>query len=366
MRSLGIIRTLSLYFTKRFMRDKVALFFTFVFPLVFLFVFGGLFGGNSGPSFSVAVINRSETPFARQFVEQTKQGEVLEVKDVQDFEAAKEQLGRGELDAIFVLPETFGQPDAQGRPSGTLESYYDEGDQQLSQALGAVTRAVVDGLNQQFIRQDKPFEVVNKPLKTANLTAFDYTFAGLLGFAILSLGIFGMANGFASDKKVGAFRRMRVAPIKAWHLVVATGVTYTLVGILTVLMMFVLATSILGFNMRGNFAVFLAFAVLSIICMYGFGIAIAGWAKNEQQAAPVANLVSFPLMFLSGTFFPRFLMPDWLQSITGFLPLTPVIDGFRRITTENAGLLQLGPEIGLIAAWTVGIYLLAFKVFRWE
>jgi ABC-2 type transport system permease protein len=72
------------------------------------------------------------------------------------------------------------------------------------------------------------------------------------------------------------------------------------------------------------------------------------------------------MMFLSGTFFPRYLMPDWLQNVTTFLPLTPVIDGIRLITTEGASLIGVLPQLGLIGAWLVVIYIIAFKVFRWE
>ena len=71
-------------------------------------------------------------------------------------------------------------------------------------------------------------------------------------------------------------------------------------------------------------------------------------------------------MFLSGVFFPVFLMPEWLQDIVKWLPLTPIVDGIRLIITENASLASLLPELGLIAVWIVGIYALAFKVFRWE
>lgn len=365
MRSLSIIRSLTFYFFKRYLRDKVALFFTFVFPVIFLVVFG-LLNRNSSPSFSVAIINNSDSAIARQFVESAEDGGVLEVEPVSDFDDAKDRLSRGELDAILELPANFGDTDSQGRPSGTLRTYVDQGDQQTSQSLNAVTQAVVDRLNQPYVEQDVPFRVETRSLQTANLTAFDYIFAGLLGFALISLGIFGMANGFASDKKLGAYRRMRVAPIKAWHLIIATGIMYAFIGLLVTIMMYLLAVLTLDFNMRGNLAVFLAFATLGTICLYGFGIAIAGWAKNENQAAPLANLIAFPMMFLSGTFFPRFLMPEWLQNITLFLPLTPVVDGIRKITTENAGLLQLGPELAIIGGWTVVIYLLAFKIFRWE
>jgi len=98
----------------------------------------------------------------------------------------------------------------------------------------------------------------------------------------------------------------------------------------------------------------------------GIGLALGGWAKNERQAAPLGNIIVFPMMFLTGIFFPRFLMPEWLQHITTFMPLTPVIDGARMILAEGKSLLDLGPQLGIMAIWLVIIYAIAFRVFRWE
>jgi ABC-2 type transport system permease protein len=98
----------------------------------------------------------------------------------------------------------------------------------------------------------------------------------------------------------------------------------------------------------------------------GIGLAVGGWAKNERQAAPLANIIVFPMMFLSGTFFPRFLMPHWLQDVTTYLPLSPVIDGARLIATEGKHLVDIGSQLGIMAIWLVVVYLIAFRVFRWE
>jgi ABC-2 type transport system permease protein len=59
-------------------------------------------------------------------------------------------------------------------------------------------------------------------------------------------------------------------------------------------------------------------------------------------------------------------MPEWLQNITSYLPLTPVIDGVRLITTEGKHFADLLPQLGLIGLWMLGIYIIAFRVFRWE
>ena len=130
--------------------------------------------------------------------------------------------------------------------------------------------------------------------------------------------------------------------------------------------MLITALTVFDFKMRGDYFSFWIFVVLGITLLFGVGLAIAGWAKNEAQAAPLSNLVAFPMMFLSGVFFPRFLMPEWLQGVTGYLPLSPIVDGLRLIVTEGKTLFDLGTQLGIMGVWIIVIYIIAIKVFRWE
>lgn len=351
---------------RRFFRDRIALFLTFFFPLIFLFVFGGIFNDDGRPSFDVALINNSQTEFAKNFIKGAEEDELFAITRVDNFEEAKLKLGRGEFDAILELSPNFGKLNSRRHPSGTIISYYDRGDQQLAGSLNAVLQSVLDGINQQFVQIEAPLKLESRALETVNLSQFDYTFSGLLGFSILSLAIFGMANGFPSDKKTGVLRRLRATPLRASQLILATALQYLLIGVLSVAMMMVIGILVFDFQMRGDYLNFTLFGVLSILLMFGFGLAIGGWAKNENQAAPLSNLVAFPMMFLSGVFFPVFLMPEWLQKITTFIPLTPVVEGLRLIMTEGKTLLDLGPQLAVIAVWLILIYVLAIRLFRWE
>jgi ABC-2 type transport system permease protein len=361
------LRVITPIYIKQFFRDKVALFFTFLFPLLFLLVFGALNKGNNDIDFGVVILNQSQTQFAKEFVENSKKQKVFEIKeDIKTLKDAKERMGRGEIDSIIELPPDFGKVNDAGIPSGKAIVYYDEGNPQTGQTLAGIMKQVFEGINKDLTGHVDPFVVEQRSAKTSNLTAFDYLMAGMLGFTMLSLGIFGMANGFPADKKVGILRRLRATPLRVSQLVSATALNYLFVGMLSVSLMIVVGLVVFDFNMRGNYLNLLAFCMAGMVCLFGFGLAIGGWAKNENQAAPLANLVGFPMMFLSGVFFPTFLMPSWLQSIVAYLPLTPIVEGIRRIITENASLFSLGPELGIIAVWTVVIYFIGFKIFRWE
>jgi ABC-2 type transport system permease protein len=352
---------------KRFLRDKVALFFTFLFPLLFLFVFGSLFGGENSVSFDIALVNRSDTKFAQQFVGQVKKDKVFTINEkITSLDDAKERMGRGEIDSIIELPKAFGQPNSQGLPSGQLITYYEQANPQTGKTVASVMKQVLDGINKKLTNQTDPFSVQEKATKTANLTSFDFLLSGMLGFTILSLGLFGLANSLPVDKKAGILRRLRATPLHAGQLIGAIAIQYLLIGLASVAVMFIVGLVVFDFNMRGDYLNLIAFAIISILLMFGFGLAIGGWAKNENQSAPLSNLVAFPLMFLSGVFFPRFLMPDWLQSVTYYLPLSPIVDGLRLIMTEGQTVLQLGPQLLIIGVWTVVIYVTAIKLFRWE
>ena len=131
-------------------------------------------------------------------------------------------------------------------------------------------------------------------------------------------------------------------------------------------LMFAMAIYVFDWKMAGSWLNFVIFAIFSLVMLFGTGLAIGGWAKDEKQASALSNIVMFPLMFLSGVFIPRFIMPELLLKFTDFVPLTPVNDGIRLIVTENYELWQLLPQIGVIGIWMIVLYAIAFKVFRWE
>ncbi|HSX33112.1 MAG TPA: ABC transporter permease [Candidatus Saccharimonadales bacterium] len=354
--------------TKRFFRDRLALFFGIAFPLIFLFVFGGIFGHAGGTTFKVAFLNESNTPVATSLAKQITGGKIIKVdKSVTNMAAAQEKMSRNQLDATIVLPPDFGKMQAGHKnPSGTAQVIYTQNNDQAGQTLTSLLQAEFQHINSKYVVTTLPFTVAGQATKNKALSQFDYTFAGLLGFSIMGLGIFGPVNVFPELKKQGILRRLHTTPLKVWQYFTATMISQAIIGLVSLGIMFAVAITVFNLHVVGNWLLIAFWLVISITLILGIGLAIGGWAKNERQAAPLSNIVVFPLMFLSGTFFPRFLMPEWLQNATNYLPLTPVIDGVRLITTEGKNFIDLLPQLGIMAAWLIVIYFVAFRVFRWE
>ncbi|HKU19020.1 MAG TPA: ABC transporter permease [Candidatus Saccharimonadales bacterium] len=353
---------------RRFFRDRLALFFGILFPLIFLFVFGGIFSHSSGTSFKVAFIDDSTTQSAQEFSKQAHDTKLLKIdKTVTTMSDAKEKMTRSQLDATIVLPKDFGTvKPGQKYPSGQAQVIYTQNNEQAGQALTSILDAQFKQLNGKYVSQSQPFSVEGVATTNKSLRQFDYTFAGLLGFSIIGMGIFGPINVFPELKKQGILRRLHTTPLRVWQYFTSIMISQAFIGLISLAVMFVTAIVVFHLHVVGNYFLIAAWLVFSIITILGIGLAIGGWAKNERQAAPLSNIIVFPMLFLSGTFFPRFLMPNWLQSVTNYLPLSPVIDGVRLITTEGKGLFDLLPQAGIMAAWIVIVYVIAFRVFRWE
>ncbi len=352
---------------KRLFRDKVAIFFVFVFPLIFLLIFGSIFRGNDDVSFRVGLVNESTTEFSGQFAGQSKENKGFDVdEEISTLDAAKEKMGRGQLDATIILPPDFGTVGDKNYPTGQVKILYDENNASAGQTLSSVMDGVLKGMNEQFVDVQEPLTVTTESSATKGLSRFDYTFSGLLGFTLLSLGIFGPTTVFPRLKQRGVLRRYHTTTLKVWQYFTGNVISNAAVGLIAVAFMFIAAFLVFDLNMRGDYLNLGIVIILGTVLLFGIGLAIGGWAKNENQAAPISQLVVLPMMFLSGVFFPTFLMPDFLQKITQFIPLTPIVDSTRYVITEGRTVFDLGPELAVILVWTLVIYLIAFKAFRWE
>lgn len=363
-----------------YFRDTSAIFFTFIFPVIFLVVFGYI---NSSDTITLDVAyyndktSQQTTAFDEAFRTLVKQdGESEEqmkgklfklTEETISVEEAKEKLADAQLNAIIVVPDNFG---ATG--SGEIEIYVDESDATFGEITKNAIAEILDEYNKQANIQKfgaepiAPYTVMAKGVQSDNLGPIDYLVPGIIGFSIMSLGIFSITEGFIQLKTDGSLRRLKITPIKPSNFLVAQSLTRLVVTLLNVVTMLVIGALLFDFEMRGDLASFLLVSVLGIAMFLGVGYAIAGWAKDGNQAAPLSNIIFFPMMFLSGTFFPRELFPTFLQPITDFIPLTFLSDALREIANNASTIFDVGPELLGMGVWTVVIYTIAFRVFRWE
>ena len=124
-----------------------------------------------------------------------------------------------------------------------------------------------------------------------------------------------------------------------------------------------------GFTLIHGLQTFLEMLVLSfvgLLLFMGFGFIVSGLATSDSSIPPFANLITLPQFLLGGTFFSIDAFPSWLQPISRALPLTHLNDAMRSVAFEGHNLWDVRNEIGILLLWTVGSYIVAAKVFKWE
>lgn len=349
---------------KMYYRNKGAIFFSLLLPVALMSIFGFLSKGG-GNSLQVALTNHAKSPIAIGLVETLKSVEAFHVSETTEEEAARD-LGKGNIDLQVVIPENFGMVENDKPVPGSLRTYFNKAKPQSGRIANMIIVQIVSGIDKKISNTPTLYEVKSEGVVTNNLGFFDFILPGLLSMTIMQLGIFGVAFSFVAMKASGALKRLQATPVHPIYFVTAQAVVRMLVSLATVTLLIVLGTYLFDFHMLGSYLTFGLVAALGILIFLGIGFAIAGWAKDETQVAPVANLIQLPLLLLSGIFFPRDGFPAWLRSITDYFPLTYVSHGLRKIANEGASLTQIpGDLIGMIV-WLVIVYAIAVKVFRWE
>jgi ABC-2 type transport system permease protein len=376
--------------TMMYFRNKTAIFFSILFPIIFLVVFGFV-GQSDTVTIDISYINRSETPPAQQFDQAfgslilddnltdeenesrifRNNQEILDLYAQEGYnsalEKAKQKLEESDLSAAVLVPPEFGESE-----SGEVAILVDASDQQFAGIVENTVSEILGGFNAVVISQavggdiPEPYTASSEPVQSSDLGGVDYLVPGIIAFSVMSLGVFSVSQGFIYLKSSGALRRLHVAPLNPLTFLTAQSVTRLMMTALNVLIMVAIAVLLFSFTVRGTIFEFVLFSIIGAIMFLGMGFAIAGWAKDEDQAAPISNIIFFPMMFLSGTFFPIELFPEWLKPLASILPLTFLADGLREIANLGAHIWDLGPELAGIAIWTVIVYVIAVKVFRWE
>ncbi len=362
----GVLWALFVASAKMFVRNRAAVFFSLFLPLIIMLIFGVLnFEGST--EIRLGVADEADNEASAALLDRLAEYDYLVLVDGER-EVELLALEEGDRDFVLVIPEGWSVP-AQGATSG-LVAYASSADPAQAQ--------VGQGLLQQAVGQamfaapggsdggggfSAPLEF--QAVESRDLGYIDFLVPGIVGMTIMQLGLFGVAFGFVQLKRTGALRRLFATPTSPAYFLSAQVLSRLIIGVVQVAILFGVGIWF-GLQMFGDYLTLLVIVLIGSAIFLAVGFAIAGWAKNEDQAAPVANLVSLPMMFLSGVFFPRDAMPEFLASITQFMPLTYVNEALRAVVNEGAGLLSLGPQLLGMGVWVIITFVLAVLMFRWE
>ena len=361
LRALSAIVTASF---KAMLRSPSAVIFTIGFPLAFVLVFG--FIGNSAFSVRVGVDPASDihNPIYNA-LSQNPEVKLVTNESQDDMIAA---LKKGNLTSIInITPES----DTTGAaPRYDVELFTSSAGADKINLFRGILKNVINDENEKIFPKNSSIAMVHATIVPGRkYREIDFILPGMLGFSLLSTGVFGTAFLFFSLRQTLVLKRFFATPVTRFNILFGEALSRLIFQLLGAIFLIVLGYYFFKFTLIHGLETVVEMLILSVIGLIifmGFGFIISGISKSESAIPPIANVVTLPQFLLAGTFFPIDVFPSWLQPICKILPLTYLNDALRKIAFEGARLWQLPKELLILLIWGLVVYAVAVKVFRWE
>ena len=350
---------------RAYMRDWVALFFGFFFPLIFMSLFGVLNFGSFG-HVSTGVADEANNADSAQLIAAfTKIGTLQVHKGSRSDELAA--LDKGDRDIVLVIPADFRiAPVQPGQTAPTITMYQSTARAEQSTVGASIVQQFVDQLSFDVTRTAPVVTVKREEVAGRNLKYVDFLTPGIVGMTIMQLGIASVMFTFVVDRQRGVIRRIMATPISRRAYMAAHVLERLILAVLQVGVLIAVAVLLFKVQIVGSMAVLLLLTVLGSALFLCLGFATSAFVTTEQQAPAVMQLITLPQMFLSGVFFSRDVVPSFLKPISDYLPLTFLNDALRQVATAGASLVDIRGDLVGLVLWAAVTFVLAFRFFRLE
>jgi ABC-2 type transport system permease protein len=363
---MGALTALTIANIKSYVRDRAALFWTLAFPLIFIFMFGFIFQGGGGGGLSLGWVDQDTSSSATtlQTAFEAQDGIELTITDETD---ALARMQDGQIDAVIVVPAGYGEAISAaeagtGAPSRVVV-YTDPSRSNLVasvyQALGSVLGVVNLG--------GRPPLVIpqSETLQTENLNFISYFVPSMLGLSVMQVGIFA-AIPLVADREKLILKRLAATPLRRWQLVGSNVLMRLLIAMIQAVIIVAVGVMVFGVEITGPFGLSVVFVALGAVAFLALGYVVASFASTEDAANGMTSVIQFPMMFLSGTFFPIDDMPEALQAVARVIPLTYLSDALRQVMVGGAAFAPLWVCFAVLAGWLVVCFGIAARKFRWQ
>jgi ABC-2 type transport system permease protein len=405
--------------TKNWLRSKSGIFFSFLFPVMLLIIFSTVFGGGGDVHYKLFVQNHdtvegTPTDLSTGFIDALESSEVFSIQHLDpdidigtyvkehpsfDFSyrvlviprgfqenALKKSMTvrmgviRDTMDLMetqyiqFMSPEELQMLNASKTAITSISSNLsweppelvlltDEADS-AAPALVGVIHSIVNSFGNTLVGTEDVVTVSGGPLEQRPLRPVDYYVPGFIAAFIMTNGIIGATTTISEYRRNGQVKRLAATPLPKSSWILGNVLQQTLLAFILTAIMIILGWVLFDVTILPDvYTLLLIF--LGAIAFCTVGMVLGGIIKDVEAAAGAGNAIAFPMMFLSGAFWPLEFMPDYLQTIAKFLPLHYFHDGLMQL------MIYESPANSVRAFVIIGIFgavflVLAIKITKWK
>lgn len=346
---------------KGYMRNRSGAFFAFIFPVILILIFGAIFSQTS-TKYTLYVQDLDNTANSRLFCTYLNFTGVLDVKMVPMDANLNDYIRDKSITVALQIPAGY----SGAIVSGSQFNLTLKGDPSQSTfgAVVGIINGVVSYVNLQRAAASPAIQVKTQNIGSSSFRYIDFFIPGMIGFIVLTSPMFSMASVCAEFRGRGYFKLLASTPLTKSEWLVSKILWYIVLMFSSIAVMYVVGVAAYGAKvMITPLAILLIMAGTFLFTSLGMFLGI--FVSNPESAAAIANAIGFPMMFLSGTFFPLEQMPDYLQKAAGVLPLTYLTQGLRA-TMVLGNETTAAIDLAIVLVIGVIFFVLAARAMSWK
>jgi len=350
-------------------REKTTMFFTLVFPIILILVFGTIFMSEDNVNFHLCVQDLDQSKSSKEAIEALELHGKFKITKVDPAVNAAQYVRDNKVNLVLIIPKGLDRSLTRRKffndfqASVTVTYIYDPSSSSVLTKID-ILNGVIAGVNQELSGMPPFIKSVTKSILTRKYRFIEYFIPGIIAMSVMTLSLFGTVNLNTELRQKGIIRKLSTTPITRIDWILSDILYQFIIAVVSTTAMLLVGYAVFNANLHIN-AWLPAFIVLDVFAFVGIGMILTRFAREAQSAAAAANAISFPMMFLSGSFFPIELMPGFLQTFAKTLPLYYVNEGLRAsmVFVDNMTALRYSAIIGVFAAV---VFTLGIIATRWE
>lgn len=349
-------------------RNKNTFIWSIVLP-IFMILALGLLMRDGGNSFSLhfGVVDQDQSPSSQQFVREMEELRGLKMESGENA-ALLSQLKAGDLDGVIILKKGF-HDSLTGKGSAgiqAVEFHVNQSQLTTAQMATQMVAQKIDDFNKRNTQYEPRVTVKNVYIQTRTLTYIDFLVPGILSLMIMSNNLNGVAATIASWREREILRRMQSTPLTSSTFIAGQMTARILLAFVQAVVVVLVAAWIFDVQVVGSWWLLFGFILLGTLTFMSMGFIVASLAKSPESASPIAGLISFPMIFVGGIFFPIRDLPELLQLFVKAIPIGYLTDALRGVMNEGLGITELWVPTLVLLGWTVVSFTIAAWTFRWD
>ena len=376
--SLRVIGANLVVSIKTFSREKSAMFFTIAFPIILILVFGTIFLNQDNVSFGLHVQDLDQTHSSAQLVKGLEFDGKVRITLVEPATNAMQYAKDNKVNLVLVIPRGYeralarrlglvgGLPNAAFRDpnaSVTVTYIYDASASSTSTKI-QILRAGFALVNQGMSGQPPFIRAAETSMLTKKYRFIEFFVPGIIAMSVMTSSLSGAVTMNAELRQTGVIRKLSTTPITRTDWILSNILYQVMLAVISTMAIIVVSYAVFSVRLQIDAWLFV-FIVLEVFAFGGIGMILTRVANEAESATAAANVIMFPMMFLSGSFFPLEMMPGFLQTIARILPLYYVNEGLRAsmVSVDHTAALRYSAMIGVFG---IVVLVLGIKTTKWE